>query len=58
LGSGTDNAFLQKIMKTHAKHPNLVVPKFVKESFTIIHTAKNVEYHSIGFRIKNKVCKF
>jgi myosin heavy subunit len=55
LGSSTDKAFLEKIFKTHAKNTNLVVPKIIKESFTIFHTAKNVEYYSVGFRAKNKV---
>lgn len=54
LGSGTDELLLQKIAKTHGKHPNFMIPKNKISNFAVIHTAKPVEYDIKGFRAKNK----
>jgi myosin heavy subunit len=54
LGSGTDDALYQKIIKTHKDHKHLNVPKLAKDRFSIVHTAKTVEYSIVGFRAKNK----
>jgi myosin heavy subunit len=54
LGSGTDDQLLKKLATTHKDHPNFQVPKAIRETFTVIHTAKNVEYTITGFRNKNK----
>ncbi len=54
LGQGTDDALLQKMQKTHGDKPNFSTPKQAKNTFTIFHTASNVEYTVAGFRVKNK----
>lgn len=54
LGSGTDDALLQKLAKTHKDNPKLNMPKIAKDKFVLIHTAKAVEYIISGFRVKNK----
>ena len=54
LGSGTDEFLLQKIAKTHGKNTHFAMPKNKVSCFTIIHTAKAVEYDIRGFRAKNK----
>ena len=54
LGSGDDKKLLEKIVKTHKENMNFKAPKAVIETFTIIHTAKAVEYNITGFRNKNK----
>ena len=48
--STTDANLLNNIVKNHKNHPNFKTPKMGKESFIIIHTAKDVEYHVEGFR--------
>lgn len=56
ITTGSDESLLQKILKQHAGHENMVIlkPQFQKQSFTVRHTAKDVEYNITGFRIKNK----
>ncbi len=46
--------YKHNIFKVHAKSEILIIPKIIKESFTIKHTAKEVEYNINGFRQKNK----
>ena len=52
--AGDDDKLLSKIKTTHAKNPQFIAPKINKETFIIIHTAKDVEYNIKGFREKNK----
>lgn len=52
--AGSDDNLIQKIKSTHKNHKNFITPKLSNNSFIIVHTAKNVEYHITGFRIKNK----
>ncbi len=52
--SATDDNLLQKIKNTHKECKSFVVPKLSKETFIIIHTAKDVEYNINNFRSKNK----
>ena len=54
LASSTDEALFSKLVKTHKDNKLMVVHKSAKDSFTIAHTAKNVEYNIVGFRSKNK----
>jgi myosin heavy subunit len=54
LGSGTDEQLYSKIIKLLKDNPKLVAPKIQKDKFSIVHTAKNVEYTITGFRMKNK----
>lgn len=54
LGSGTDEALLQKIGKTHKDNNRMGLPKLHKDRFVLTHTAKAVEYTITGFRVKNK----
>jgi len=39
--------------KAHSSNPLFVVPKLSKNTFSIVHTAKEVEYTILGFREKN-----
>lgn len=52
--AGDDDKLVNKIKITHAKNPQFIAPKINKETFIIIHTAKDVEYNIRGFREKNK----
>lgn len=52
--AGDDEKLLNKIKITHAKHSHFIAPKINKETFIIIHTAKDVEYNIKGFREKNR----
>ena len=52
--AGTDDNLVQKIRNTHGKHSNFRIPKLNKETFIIVHTAKDVEYNVVGFKTKNK----
>ena len=45
LGSGTDEKLYQMILKQYKGNPKFVVPKMSKDSFAVVHTAKNVEYN-------------
>lgn len=54
LGSGTDDALYKMILKVHKDNKLLLVGKSAKDTFSISHTAKNVEYNIVGFRSKNK----
>lgn len=51
--SSTDDTLLQTIIKTHNNDSNFKLPKMPKETFIIIHTAKDVEYNIQGFRLIN-----
>ena len=52
--AGTDDTLIQKIRNTHKANTRFQTPKLTNNTFIIIHTAKNVEYHINGFRGKNK----
>ena len=52
--AGDDDKLVNKIKQTHAKNSNFIAPKINKETFIVIHTAKDVEYNIKGFREKNK----
>jgi len=52
--AGTDDGLIQKIRNTHKANQKFQIPKLTSNTFTIIHTAKNVEYTINGFRTKNK----
>lgn len=52
--ASSDEALLNIIVKHHKNDENLKMPKGSKENFIIIHTAKDVEYNIISFRMKNK----
>ena len=52
--AGTDDSLIQKIRNTHKTNTKFQIPKLTSNTFVIIHTAKNVEYHINGFRTKNK----
>lgn len=52
--AGDDDKLLNKIKLTHAKHTHFIAPKLSRDSFVIVHTAKEVEYNIKGFREKNK----
>ena len=49
--STTDSNLLNNIVKNHKSNAYFKVPKMGKESFIIIHSAKDVEYHTKGFRL-------
>eukprot|EP00937_MAST-01D_sp_MAST-1D-sp2_P004504 g4504.t1 len=56
---GSDDGFLQKVMKNFASHDNVARPKpkqckDVRECFVIIHYAGAVAYNTTGFLEKNK----
>ena len=51
----TDDKLLQKILTTHKTNSKRIWPTSRdKDKFTIKHTASEVNYHIVGFRIKNK----
>lgn len=52
--ASSDEALLNIIVKHHKNDENLRMPKGSKDNFIIIHTAKDVEYNIISFRMKNK----
>lgn len=52
--AGDDEKLVNKIKQTHTKNPFFISPKINKDSFIIIHTAKDVEYNIKGFREKNR----
>ena len=52
--AGTDDTLVQKIRTAHTKHSNFKIPKLTKDTFIIVHTAKDVEYTIGGFKTKNK----
>lgn len=54
LGSGTEDALLQKMAKTYKENIKFALKKLNKEIFLLTHTAKAVEYTITGFRNKNK----
>ena len=43
-----------KLKTSCASHPNFVVPKMGKFNFTVVHTPREVEYNTDGFKAKNK----
>ena len=49
-----DDKLIAKIIKTHRRHKKFKRPKLEKEIFTVIHTARDVDYTIDGFREKNK----
>jgi myosin heavy subunit len=55
---GSDDGFLRKVLKEHAKHPSFKKPKpKAKDSrlcFNVIHYAGEVSYNSTNFLTKNK----
>lgn len=52
--AGDDAILLGKIRNTHKGNTCFIIPKLAKDCFTVIHTAKDVEYNINGFREKNK----
>ncbi|KAL4464880.1 hypothetical protein ABPG74_011441 [Tetrahymena malaccensis] len=56
INTGSDDSLLKKILKEHAQNQYLVnvKPHLIKDTFSIRHTAKDVEYNINGFRVKNK----
>lgn len=52
--ASTDEALLNNFIKHHKTNEHLKIPKGSKENFSIIHTAKDVEYCISSFRMKNK----
>jgi myosin heavy subunit len=55
IASNTDDHLLQNIRKQHKANALLVNPKMpTNPTFTLIHTAKDVEYNVNGFRAKNR----
>ncbi|KAL4507958.1 hypothetical protein ABPG72_021331 [Tetrahymena utriculariae] len=56
INTGSDESLLKKILKEHAQNQYLVnvKPHLIKDTFSIRHTAKDVEYNINGFRVKNK----
>jgi len=49
----SDKALLDSIFKYHAKCDATIIPKMKKDFFTVIHTARAVDYCITGFRVKN-----
>jgi hypothetical protein len=49
--NSTDEILLNRIRNTHKLNQNFQMPKLSKENFTIIHTAKNVDYNIRNFRV-------
>ncbi|KAL4429083.1 hypothetical protein ABPG74_022169 [Tetrahymena malaccensis] len=54
LGNSTDEKFYQKVVSTYSKNDFIKIPKIQNMKFSIVHTAKEVEYTAEGFRNKNK----
>lgn len=52
--NGTDDNLVNKIRTVHKTNVKFQIPKLTKDSFILVHTAKNVEYNINGFRNKNK----
>ena len=52
--SSTDENLLQTIFNKHKEDLYLKAPKIPRDTFIIVHTAKDVEYNIQGFRVKNK----
>lgn len=53
--NSTDEGLLANIRRNLKGNPILRNPKMIAEpTFIIVHTAKDVEYNVIGFRMKNK----
>ena len=52
--SSTDDNLLQAIFAKHKEDAYLKAPKIPRDTFIIVHTAKDVEYNIQGFRVKNK----
>jgi myosin heavy subunit len=48
--ASSDESLLSNIVKNHKANPFFKTPKLSKETFLIIHTAKDVEYNINGFR--------
>ncbi|CAE7875227.1 XI-F, partial [Symbiodinium sp. KB8] len=55
---GSDQGFLQKVIKAHSSHPNFSKPrpkeKYAQEAFNVHHYAGVVKYHVTNFLEKNK----
>lgn len=52
--SSTDESLLQTILNKHKENSYIKAPKLNRDCFTIVHTAKDVDYNIQGFRNKNK----
>lgn len=52
--NGTDDNLVNKIRTAHKLNAKFQIPKLTKDTFIVLHTAKNVEYNINGFRSKNK----
>ena len=48
--SSNDDSLLNNIMKYHKTNENLKIPKIIKGTFIVVHSAKDVEYTINGFR--------
>lgn len=48
--SSNDDSLLNTIIKVHKSNENIKVPKIMKGTFIVIHSAKDVEYSIHGFR--------
>ena len=44
--NGSDDSLASKIRNTHKNNAKFITPKLTKDTFILIHTAKNVEYNS------------
>jgi len=52
--ASTDENLLNNMIKQHKLNENFKTKKGTRECFVIVHSAKDVEYNVMGFRIKNK----
>lgn len=51
---GNDEKFLNKLRLTHKANKYFIIPKITgKPTFTIVHSAKDVEYTATSFTEKN-----
>ena len=48
--SSNDDSLLNNIIKYHKTNENLKIPKIIKGTFIVVHSAKDVEYTINGFR--------
>lgn len=48
--TSTDENLLQTIINKHKENANFKLPRMPKDTFIIIHSAKDVEYNVQGFR--------
>ena len=52
--AGNDENLASKLKTACASHPNFVTPKMGKTNFIVVHTPREVEYITDGFKAKNK----